>query len=146
MACRAILSGSHHPGAKSRRPGWKGKSKPPSGLRGEHRACLGRFRPAGDNLTLTGFQWASNLPRIDRTGCLHHGNPVGTRVIQVPGIDHMGRSRTQKVPSRTGTCRTKRYYTTKSGKAYPPNFSSFWNRPCSCWRDQGRRKAKGRTA
>ena len=96
MACLAVPSwlSPHHPRSKARGPGWK--RRPPSGLRDEHRACHGRFRPAGEYLTPAGFQRAQNLPWIDRTGRHHHGDLVGARVVQVPGMDHIGRSRTQK--------------------------------------------------
>ena len=94
VTCLAFPSwlNSHHPGSRARRPRWKGKIKPPSGLRGEHRACHVRLRSAGEYLTPAGFQRAQNLPWIDRT----RRHRDGANVVQVPGMDHIGRSRTRK--------------------------------------------------
>mgnify|MGYP001825689928 CR=1 FL=1 len=96
--CLAIPSwlSSRHPRSKTRRPGWKGKNKPPSGLQGENRARLGRFRLAGEYLTPAGFQRAQNPPWIDRTRRHQNGDWVGAKGVQVPGMDHVGLSRIQK--------------------------------------------------
>jgi hypothetical protein len=128
--CLAIPSwlSSRHPRAKARRPGWKSKSKPPSGLQGENRARLGRFRPAGEYLTPAGFQRAQNPPWIDRTRRHQSGDWVGAKVVQVPGMDHMGLSRIQKSLPEVGRVGLAVLYH-ENWKSVPPNLPSFRNCP-----------------